>query len=73
LPELGFGIAIKCDDGAGRAAEAIMATLIARFMRLKDAERAMLASFARPTLRNWNGIEIGSLQVSEMIAAASPR
>jgi len=73
LPELGFGIAIKCDDGAGRAAEAIMATLIARFMRLKDAERAMLASFARPTLRNWNGVEIGSLQVSEMIAAASPR
>ena len=73
LPELGLGVAIKCDDGAGRAAEAIMAALIARFVRLADAERATVASFARPTLRNWNGIEVGSLLVSEAIAAASPR
>lgn len=73
LPDLGFGIAIKCDDGAGRAAEAIMAALIGRFVRLDDTERAMIASFARPTLRNWNGIEVGSLQVSEAIAAASPQ
>ncbi len=73
LPELGFGIAIKCDDGAGRAAEAIMAALIARFVRLNDAEHAVLASFARPTLRNWNGIEVGSLRVSDAIAAALPR
>ncbi len=73
LPELGFGIAIKCDDGAGRAAESIMAALIARFVRLNDAEHAVLARFARPTLRNWNGIEVGSLRVSDAIAAASPQ
>lgn len=73
LPDLGYGIAIKCDDGAGRAAEAIMAASIGRFVRLDDAERAMIASFARPTLRNWNGIEVGSLRVSEAIAAVSPR
>ena len=73
LPDLRFGIAIKCDDGAGRAAEAIMAALIARFARLDAAEQATIASFARPTLRNWNGIEVGSLRVSEAIAAASPR
>jgi L-asparaginase II len=71
LPELGFGIAIKCDDGAGRAAEAIMAALIARFVRLDDVERAIVASFVRPSLRNWNGTEVGSLRVSEAIAAAS--
>ena len=58
---LGLGIAIKCDDGAGRAAEAIIATLIARFLPLDDAERAALANFAQPTLRNWNGIEVGAL------------
>jgi len=73
LPELGLGIAIKCDDGAGRAAEAITAALIARFVPVDDAERTLLASFAGPTLRNWNGIEVGSLQVSEAIAGASPR
>ena len=32
LPEQGLGIAIKCDDGAGRAAEIVMAAVIARFL-----------------------------------------
>ena len=73
LPQLGLGIAIKCDDGAGRAAEAITAALIARLLPVDDADRTVLASFARPILRNWNGIEVGSLQVSEAIAGASPR
>ncbi len=62
LPELGFGIAVKCDDGAGRAAEVITATLIARFLPLTDAERVALVRFAQPVLRNWNGIEIGGLR-----------
>ncbi len=73
LPQLGLGIAIKCDDGAGRAAEAITAALIARFLPVDDAERTILVSLAGPTLRNWNGIEVGSLQVSAAIAGASPR
>ena len=55
LPEQGLGIAIKCDDGAGRAAEAIMAAIIARLLPLDAAERAALARFAAPVLRNWNG------------------
>jgi L-asparaginase II len=69
LPEQGLGIAIKCDDGAGRAAQAIMAAIIARFLPLNDAERAALARFERPTLRNWNGFEIGALRVT----AITPR
>lgn len=68
LPELGLGIAIKCDDGAGRAAEVITATLIARFLPLNDRERAVLARFAQPILRNWNGIEVGGLRVTEALA-----
>jgi L-asparaginase II len=64
LPELGLGIAVKCDDGAGRAAEAVMAALILRFLPLDDAERAALARFANPVLRNWNGIEVGTLRVA---------
>lgn len=67
LPSEGLGIAIKCDDGAGRAAEAIMAALIVRFLPLQDQERAALARFTRPTLRNWNGIEVGSLRVTDAI------
>src|SRR5579859_2679516 len=64
LPEQGLGIAVKCDDGAGRAAEVVMASLIARLLPLDDNERAALARFVRPILRNWNGIEVGELRVT---------
>jgi L-asparaginase II len=63
LPELGLGISLKCDDGAGRAAQAVTAAVIARFLPLSDAERAALTQFMRPALRNWNGFEVGSLKV----------
>jgi L-asparaginase II len=69
LPELGLGIALKCDDGAGRAAQAVMAAVIARFLPLNDAERAALAPFVRPTLRNWNGFAVGSLRVMDAPAS----
>jgi len=62
LPEQGLGIAIKCLDGGTRAAEVAMATMIARFLPLSESERAALARFIRPTLRNWNGIEVGGLR-----------
>ena len=35
LPEQGLGIAVKADDGAGRAAEVMIATLIARFLPIE--------------------------------------
>ena len=65
LPELGIGIALKCDDGAGRASQAVMAAVIARFLPLGDAERVALARFVHPILRNWNGFEVGSLRVKD--------
>jgi L-asparaginase II len=67
LPEQGFGIAIKCDDGAGRAAQVVVAALIERFLSLSDAERAGLARFLRPTLHNWNGFEVGALRATNAI------
>jgi L-asparaginase II len=67
LPEQGFGIAVKCDDGAGRASQAIMAAIIARFLPLGDVERVTLMRYANPTLRNWNGFEIGTLRVTAAI------
>jgi L-asparaginase II len=62
LPEQGLGIALKCEDGATRAAEVTMAAMIARFLPLSDEERAWLERFVRPSLRNWNGIEVGGLR-----------
>jgi len=68
LPEQGIGVALKCDDGATRAAEVAMAAMIARFLPLSGQERAALERFVRPTLRNWNGIEVGELRpTSELL------
>ncbi len=62
LPEQGLGIAIKCDDGARRAAEVVMAALIARFLPLDDDERVMLGHYVRPALHNWNLTPVGMLR-----------
>jgi L-asparaginase II len=62
LPELGLGVAVKCEDGAGRAAEVMMAAVIARLLPLSDADRTVLDRFLPAQLRNWNGIEVGELR-----------
>ena len=67
LPEQGLGIAVKCDDGAGRAAEVMMAATIARFLT-SDADRSALERFVRPALRNWSGIAVGSLRPTGAMA-----
>jgi L-asparaginase II len=64
LPELGLGIAVKCDDGAARAAQAIMAAVIARFLPLDDATRAAFEPHSHPSLHNWNGIEVGAIRLT---------
>ena len=68
LSELGLGIAVKCDDGAGRAAEVMMAAIVARLLPLADADRAVLDRFVQPKLGNWNGIEVGELRATSMLA-----
>jgi L-asparaginase II len=67
LPELGLGIAVKCDDGATRAAELMMAATIARFLA-SEADRAALAPRLAPTLRNWNGTQVGALRPAGPLA-----
>jgi L-asparaginase II len=67
LPEQGFGIALKCDDGASRAAQAVMAAVIARFLPMSEAERLALSPLLHPGLRNWNGFEIGAVRVTDAI------
>ncbi|WNJ88967.1 asparaginase [Bosea sp. 685] len=64
LPELGYGIALKCDDGAGRAAEVVMAALIARFLPLNEAQAIAFAPLREGVLKNWNGIEVGRVRAA---------
>lgn len=62
VPELGLGIALKCDDGAGRAAEVMIAAVLARFMAADEAVAEKMNKAANPILKNWNGIEVASLR-----------
>jgi L-asparaginase II len=68
VPDAGVGIAIKCDDGAGRAAQVTMAALLARLLALDDADRVILDPLVQPVLRNWNGIEVGVLRPGGSLA-----
>jgi L-asparaginase II len=63
LPESGLGVALKCADGAARAAQVLMAAAIAHGLPLSGKEREALAGLARPALRNWNGIEVGQVRL----------
>ena len=67
LPELGYGIALKAEDGHGRAAEAMMAGLILRFLPLNDQERVAVEALAQPVFKNWNGIEVGSIRPTPVL------
>jgi len=71
LPELGYGIAVKCDDGHGRAGEVVMAAVIARLLSLDDKDREFLARFLRPTLRNWKGTVVGGIRPTDALDAPS--
>jgi L-asparaginase II len=68
LPESGLGLAVKADDGAGRAAQVMMAALIRRFGGFDDETAARLARFVWPRLLNWNGVEVGLLRPAGPLA-----
>ena len=70
LPELGLGIAVKCDDGTTRASEAIIATVLARIYRNEDELESKLDRFADREMRNWNGITYGVVSPTEALTDA---
>lgn len=67
VPELGLGIAIKCDDGATRASEAAVAAVLARLLHADHALAASLRDMANTTMNNWNGIEVGRVRAAEIL------
>jgi L-asparaginase II len=68
LPELGLGVAIKCDDGAGRASDALAARLVRRFLPLSETVMQAVERLAEPRTTNWNGIDVGSLRAAGPLA-----
>lgn len=62
IPELGLGLALKCDDGGVRAAEVMVAAVLQHLLANDPALSATFANMARPVLTNWNGVEVGALR-----------
>lgn len=68
MEELGLGIAVKCDDGAGRAAEVVVSEVLARLLGKQDDLSAELARLARHDLHNWRGALVGRLRPTGALA-----
>jgi L-asparaginase II len=65
FPELGYGMALKIDDGAGWAAEVAMASLVLRYLTLDGPARVIAERLARPAVTNRNGIAVGEIRATE--------
>ncbi|MGL4635930.1 MAG: asparaginase [Beijerinckiaceae bacterium] len=68
FPDLGFGVALKCDDGTTRAAEVMMAAVIKRYLGLSDDTFAAMARWHTQPLTNWNGIHVGDIRPAGLLA-----
>jgi L-asparaginase II len=62
VPELGLGIALKCDDGQGRASEVAVASILAKLFEQDSGVRGALADLVEPELHNWRGKHVGGLR-----------
>jgi L-asparaginase II len=67
IPELGLGIALKCDDGSERGAVAMVNSVLARLFG-KDEASELYRTAANKGFRNWNKIEVGKFRPSGPLA-----
>ena len=71
LPEQGLGLALKCDDGAPRASQAVLVRLLSDLMHWTEDERAVFADSLDPEIRNWNGMVVGRIRTTDAVDAAA--
>ena len=70
IRDLGWGYAIKCDDGHMEASRTMVAQLLLAHARPDAGQAAILKGFAEQPLRNVRGLEVGQLRaVPEAFAA----
>lgn len=69
LPDKGLSFAVKAEDGATRAAEAMIAALLARHFEEDSEEQAALMRLANHGMSNWNGLHVGSVRVTDVLFA----
>lgn len=70
LTDLGLGVALKVDDGAGRAAETLIAALLAELGIVPADDPAIVALAEAPVL-NTRGKVVGARRAADWIAPAA--
>ena len=68
LPELGFGIALKSDDGAARAAEVMVAAVLAKLLSGDREVSAKLTEQANPAIESRIGAVVGGMRPTAALA-----
>ncbi|PLK69700.1 asparaginase [Rhizobium sp. TH135] len=67
LQDKGLSFAVKAEDGATRAAEAMIAALLARHFEDGSAEKSALLGLSRHGMTNWNGLHVGTIRVTDVL------
>ena len=62
IPHAGLGIALKIDDGASRASEVAMASVLAGLDVWTPEEKAAIERFRHHELANWRKFEVGEVR-----------
>ena len=68
LPDYGLGVALKCDDGAGRAAEVMMSAVLRHVGVLTAEMEAQLADRITVPVTNRNGVRVGEIRATAAFA-----
>ena len=66
IPHANIGVALKCDDGAGRAAETAMASVLSTLDVWTLEEKKTLQRFSQTDLTNWRHIHVGDVHASSI-------
>ena len=69
LPDEGLAMAVKCEEGSTRAAEAMIFALIARYFEKGGEVEQKLLAMANRSMKNWNGIHVGDVRVTDALFA----
>lgn len=67
LPEKRMGIALKIEDGAARASECVMASLLAR-LGVLDPQDPVVTQYTNPPIKNFAGLVTGEMKAAPALA-----
>jgi len=63
-PDVGLGVALKCEDGNERAVGPALLALLGHLDLVDASVVAGLGDGARPVLRNHAGLEVGAIEAA---------